>query len=175
MEQHTILEEAKNLIALIEDYRGKLERISRENALMRGLLIEKNRTALKQKEKNEELVRLLVLADKMLSEMKEKIYSREEKASRLSEKINNFADIQNKSFEEMKKILLIRNEQMKMLISERSDYHKKIAALASAYSKTRGQLSELSHKLREAETKMDSNEDKKAIEDIMLALKKKGR
>jgi len=170
-EQHIILKEAQSLVEQVEDSRKKIEHISKEHAFMKHLLVEKNRKLLEQEERIEEMTRLLVLADKMLSEMKIKIYNKEEKSARLSEKLDTIAEGQNRSLEGMKKIIAMRNEQVKKLLSERALMQKKLSAIGNAYSQAKKQLEDMSKRLRETAQKITSFEDKKKTEELNSLLK----
>lgn len=173
MAQHMILEEAKNLVEQLEDSRKKTEHISKEHAFIKALLVEKNKKIFEQQQKTEELTRLLIMADKMLSEMKEKIYNKEEKSNRLSEKLTAIADSKDKAFNELGRIIDLRNEQIKSLLRERMLLQNRIVAISNAYSSAKKQLRETTEKLNETAKKVSSEEDRGKIEELKEAIARK--
>lgn len=175
MKSHAILEEAKNLVEQLEDSRQKTEHISKEHAFIKALLVEKNKKIFEQQQKTEELTRLLIMADKMLSEMKEKLYNKEEKSTRLSEKLTTIADSQDKTFNELKRIIDLRNEQIKSLLRERVLLQNRIVAVSNAYSSAKKQLRDTTEKLNETAKKVSSEADRSKLEGLKDAISRKER
>ena len=163
MNNKTILEEAKNLVEELEEAKKKLQIISKENVFMKKIIAEKNNKLLNQKDKIEEITRILILSDKMLSEMKEKIYSKDEKIMRLSEKIQKIADNKKDYFSEIKKIFDDREEQIKKIIKQKEDAQARADQLMKAYEYAKKQIKYLYEKLKEASENARDYEDKKAL------------
>ncbi len=163
MGNKTILEEAKNLVDALEDAKEKLQITSKENVFMKKIIAEKNNKLLNQKDKIEEITRILVLSDKMLSEMKEKIYSKDEKIMRLSEKIQKIADNKKDYFSEIKKIFDDREEQIKKIIKQKEDAQARADQSMKAYEYAKKQIKYLYEKLKEASENARDYEDKKAL------------
>ncbi len=170
MQQHIIVEEAKNLIQQLEDSRKKIEHISGEHAFVKALLLEKNRKILEQQEKIEGLTRLLAMADKMLSEMKEKVRVNENKTNLLSEKLKSAAEGQNSGLEEIKKIIELRNEQISKLVQEKNLMQNKINLAVDAYSKQKKQLNSAKILLQDPAGKKAAEADRKKIDELTRLL-----
>jgi len=172
MSDHSIVEEARSLVRQIEDSREKIIIISKQNAVMRALLVDKNNRILEQEQKIEEMTRLLVLADKMLSEMKEKLYKKEEKEGRLSEKLSAMASGIDGQLSEMQKNLRLSEENAKKLGIEKESVQKKLVALLSIYEKSKTRARYLDEKLKESAINLPPD-NKKSIEALRKSIEAK--